>query len=280
MSLQYEGQMKAILVPLSDTSGMPSMVRCASRVGQIFGGQIEGAYVRAEPSVILASDDTGATTPALIESFEREDAARAERLQQAFLDACGDNGIRGNSSVSEIGGAGGGLGGYGRLFDLIVVGRPGREADSPPMTTLETALFDTGRPLLIAPPSAPETLGKNIVIAWNGSSETARTIGLAMPFLLKAEKVTVVTVDTGVVTGPDGGGIVTYLARHGIQADRDDVAAGSRAAGEAMLDEAYKLGGDMLIKGGYTRSRLRQTIFGGPTSHILANAEIAVFMEH
>ena len=148
------------------------------------------------------------------------------------------------------------------------------------MTTLETALFDTGRALLIAPPIAPPTVSQNAVIAWNGSSETARTIALAMPLLRKAQKVTVVTVDTGVVTGPDGGGVVTYLERHGIKAERDDVAAGSRGAGEAMLDEAHKLGGDLLVKGGYTRSRLRQTIFGGPTSHILANAEIPVLMAH
>ncbi len=272
--------MKAILVPLSDTSGMPSMVRCAARVGQMFDGVVEGAYVRAEPSVILASDDTGATTPALIESFEREDAARAQRLQQAFMEASGKEGGDQRTIVTEIGGAGGGLGGYGRLFDLIIVGRPGRDSDSPPMTTLETALFDTGRALLIAPPIAPPTVSQNAVIAWNGSSETARTIALAMPLLRKAQKVTVVTVDTGVVTGPDGGGVVTYLERHGIKAERDDVAAGSRGAGEAMLDEAHKLGGDLLVKGGYTRSRLRQTIFGGPTSHILANAEIPVLMAH
>lgn len=272
--------MKAILVPLSETSGMPSMVRCAAEVGQKFQSFIEGAYIRAEPSVILASDDTGATTPALIESFEREDAARAQRLQDQFLTACRQQGVGEQSSVTEIGGVGGALGGYGRLFDLIVVGRPGREADSPPMTTLETALFDTGRVLLIAPPSTPASVGRNVVIAWNGSSETARTIALALPLLEKAEKVTVVTVDTGVVTGPDGGGIVTYLGRHGIKAERDDVAAGSRGAGEAMLDEAQKLGGDLLVKGGYTRSRLRQTIFGGPTSHILAHAEIPVIMAH
>ncbi|MCA8928549.1 MAG: universal stress protein [Alphaproteobacteria bacterium] len=267
-------------MPLSETSGMPSMVRCATLVGARFESFIEGAYIRAEPSVILASDDTGATTPALIESFEREDMARAERLQQQFLSACRDQGTGSQALVTEISGVGGGLGGYGRLFDLIVVGRPGREADSPPMTTLETALFDTGRVLLIAPPQAPASVGRNVVIAWNGSSETARTIALSKALLRHAEKVTVVTVDTGVVTGPDGGGIVTYLERSGIKAERDDVAAGSRGAGEAMLDEAQKLGADLLVKGGYTRSRLRQTIFGGPTSHILANAEIPVIMAH
>ena len=270
--------MKAILVPLSDTSGMPSMTRCAGLVASAFDSVVEGAYVRAEPSVILASDDTGATTPALIESFEREDQARAQRLQESFMATCQAEGVGERARVSEIGTVGGGLGGYGRLFDLIVVGRPGRKADSPPMTTLETALFDTGRALLIAPPTAPAILGKNVVVAWNGSSETARTIALAMPLLAKAEKVTVVTVDTGVVTGPDGGGVVTYLERHGIAAERDEVAAGSRGAGEAMLEEAQKLGGDVMIKGGYTRSRLRQTIFGGPTNYILAHATLPVVM--
>ena len=259
---------------------MASMVKSAVLVGQQFGSVIEGAYTRAEPSVILASDDTGATTPALIESFEREDTARADRLQQQFLSACRENGAGEQALVTEIGGVGGGLSGYGRLFDLIVVGRPGREADSPPVTTLETALFDTGRALLIAPPRVPASIGGHVVIAWNGSSETARTIALALPLLQKAERVTVVTVDTGVVTGPDGGGVVTYLDRNGIKAERDDVAAGSRGAGEAMLDETRKLGGDVMVKGGYTRSRLRQTIFGGPTSHILANAEIPVIMAH
>ncbi len=259
---------------------MLSMLRCAAKVAGQFSSFIEGAYVRAEPSVILASDDTGATTPALIESFEREDAARAQRLQETFMATCRAEGIGDNAAVSDISGAGGGLGGYGRLFDLIVVGRPGREAESPPMTTLETALFDTGRVLLIAPPRPPDTVGQNVMIAWNGSSETARTMALSIRLLKQAEKVTVVTVDTGVVTGPDGGGIVTYLSRHGITAERDDVAAGGRGAGEAMLDEARKLGSDMMIKGGYTRSRLRQTIFGGPTSHILANATMPVIMSH
>jgi len=41
-----------------------------------------------------------------------------------------------------------------------------------------------------------------------------------------------------------------------------------------------EVGGDLLIKGGYTQSRLRQMIFGGATSQILAHAEIPVLMAH
>jgi nucleotide-binding universal stress UspA family protein len=40
------------------------------------------------------------------------------------------------------------------------------------------------------------------------------------------------------------------------------------------------VGADLLIKGAYTQSRLRQMIFGGATSHVLAHARLPVFMAH
>ena len=39
-------------------------------------------------------------------------------------------------------------------------------------------------------------------------------------------------------------------------------------------------GCDLLVKGAFTQSRLRQMIFGGATSHILAHAELPVLMAH
>jgi len=67
------------------------------------------------------------------------------------------------------------IGSYGRTFDLIVLGRPGRAPQDPRMPPLEAALFDSGRPVLIAPPSAPKTIGRNVLVAWNASIEQART---------------------------------------------------------------------------------------------------------
>jgi nucleotide-binding universal stress UspA family protein len=40
------------------------------------------------------------------------------------------------------------------------------------------------------------------------------------------------------------------------------------------------MGCDLLLKGAYTQSRLRQMVFGGATSHILANAPLPVLMAH
>jgi nucleotide-binding universal stress UspA family protein len=148
------------------------------------------------------------------------------------------------------------------------------------MSILEAALFEGGRPILIAPPNVPEKMGKNVVIAWNGSTETARTIAFSMPFLIKAEKVTVISIDGFGVAGPSTAEVARQLQRNGIPASSKDCPASDRRAGPAFLQEAAELGADLLVKGAYTQSRVRQMIFGGATDHILSNAELPVLMSH
>jgi nucleotide-binding universal stress UspA family protein len=53
-----------------------------------------------------------------------------------------------------------------------------------------------------------------------------------------------------------------------------------RLTGEVILAHAKALGCDLLIKGAYTQSRLRQIIFGGTTRHILSHTELPVLMAH
>jgi nucleotide-binding universal stress UspA family protein len=171
-------------------------------------------------------------------------------------------------------------GSRGRVFDVTVVGRPGTTATSPHMSTLETALFESGRPILIAPPKAPERLGEIVTIAWNGSTETARAVAFAMPVLKRAGRVVVLVIEGVGVPGPSGEDVARYIQRHEVQCQTITVARGSRAAGAAMLEEAVAAGSDLLIKGAYTQSRLRQMIFGGATSHILSAAELPVFFAH
>jgi nucleotide-binding universal stress UspA family protein len=45
-----------------------------------------------------------------------------------------------------------------------------------------------------------------------------------------------------------------------------------------LLATAQSLGCDLLIKGAYTQSWLRQMIFGGATQHVLENAMIPVLL--
>jgi nucleotide-binding universal stress UspA family protein len=173
-----------------------------------------------------------------------------------------------------------GIGEYGRIFDAIVVGRPGPQPRQPRRSTFEAALFETGRPVLIAPPRPLETLGETIVIVWNGSTDTARTIAFAMPLLTRAKDVVVLNVPGSRLPGPTEEQVAKSLRRHGAPARVVLIGEAAKSAGAALLEAAAMLGADLLVKGGYTRSRLRQFIFGSVTSEILASANLPVFMAH
>ncbi len=81
-----------------------------------------------------------------------------------------------------------------------------------PESVFETALFDSGRPVLVVPQGFSGTVGKRILFAWNGSTESARAISLAMPVLSGAEAIDVLSVDGAMVPGPTSAEIAQSLA--------------------------------------------------------------------
>ena len=172
------------------------------------------------------------------------------------------------------------IGSYGRVFDLIVLGRPGRAPENPRMPPLEAALFESGKPVLIVPPLAPKAIGKNVLVAWNGSTEQAHTNAYALALLRMAEQVTVLTVEGSFTPGPSGEEAARHLRRNGIKARALTVKPGARGAGACILEQADALGCDLLVKSAYTQSRLRQMIFGGATRDILGNAGLPVLLAH
>jgi nucleotide-binding universal stress UspA family protein len=147
------------------------------------------------------------------------------------------------------------------------------------MDPVQVALFESGHPVLIAPPSPIQDIGTNVLIAWNCSTEQARATTFAIPILQKANHVTVLTVEGGTaVPGPGAEQLCGYLQSHGITTKSMTTNLDGHTTGEAILATAKSLGCDLLIKGAYTQSRLSQMIFGGATSHILAQATLPVLM--
>jgi nucleotide-binding universal stress UspA family protein len=282
--------MKTILVPFEESDGIESVLETSYLTAKRFGSYIEGVYVQPALPAIASADGFGVVTPAFVEKYELEDRARIQEAENYFNDFMKTRGVAGEepSSPSDkpsavwqnVGPSEDYVGHRGRLFDLVAVGRPVHGAPVPSMHTLESALFESGRPILIAPPKAPTVVGENIVMSWNGSTETARTITFAMPFLLKAKTVTVISITDFMTPGPTGQEIAKHLQRNGIAATAVDSEMNKRDIGEAMLGEAMAVGADLIVKGAYTHSRLRQMIFGGATSHILTNAEVPILMAH
>lgn len=285
--------MKSILVILEDSSVLPAVLETALLAARRFDSYIEGLRVRAVlTGVIAAGADGGlAVTPDLEESFEREQRQATSRVRTLFDDFMREksvplapaDGVPAGLSARRVETEAVGTDIFarrGRVFDLAVVGRPVHGGAAPAISTLEALLFESGRPILIAPPQAPSTLAEKIVVAWNGSTETARAVAFAMPFLAQAAEVHVLAIINGTAHGPSVAQAAEHLRRNGVAAVADEVAAEGRAVGVAILDECARLGADLLVKGAYTQSRLRQMIFGGATSHILGAAELPVFMTH
>src|SRR5438874_2846434 len=173
------------------------------------------------------------------------------------------------------------VGSYGRAFDVIVMSRPDADTAGPYDRAIESALFESGRPVLLVPPAAAKQIATNIMIHWNGSTEQARANAFAMPLLHLADRVTVLTVVGGQeVPGPSADDVLRQLQHNGIAAKPVRVKLGDRDTGEAVLDAARAEGCDLLVKGAFTRNRLRQMIFGGATSHIMEQADLPVLMAH
>ena len=82
------------------------------------------------------------------------------------------------------------------------------------------------------------------------------------------------------VPGPTGEQLCRYLQLSRVPAKPLTVGLDGRLTGEAVLAHASALSCDLLIKGAYTQSRLRQFILGGTTRYILTNALLPVLMAH
>ena len=169
---------------------------------------------------------------------------------------------------------------HGRLADLIAVAKPDRDRNLG-QNTLKSALFHSGRPVLMCPPaqSAPETLGAKVTMAWNGSAEAARALSQSREVLRAADKVWILSNGSDAGPGTSSDDVVAYLALHGITAEVSAFSA-KRKLGAELLRVSADLGADMMIMGAYGDSHERETVFGGNTQTIVDTAELPVLLNH
>ena len=166
----------------------------------------------------------------------------------------------------------------GPVSDLIVVSRPRAKGGKIARLFMRAALLNSARPVLVLPQSGVPVVGKHISIAWNQSTEAAQAIAAAMPLLRLAEQVSIITCGAERGVGPKSTQLATYLRFWGVKAER----IRTRGSDDARaIVKAYKeTRSDLLVMGAYSRSRLRQRVFGGVTEFMLYQTNIPVLMLH
>ena len=282
--------MKTILLPFQDDNIAEAALETAHLIANRYNAHIEGLFVLPQPQIIAGE---GIALPGVYLTQMAEDGRKlADAAHERFTGYLNshDLGLKDIKEPSDTASASWQemeglesqiIGDRGRLFDLVVIGRTTKYYAGDWNIICEAALFESGRPVLIAAESLPEKLGENVVIVWNCSTECARTVSMSMDLLRDAKEITVATTLSAMVPGPSGGEMVDHLKRHGLNARGHEIESdGQAAAGVAALKFADEIGADLMVKSAYTHTRLRQMIFGGATREILSNAKIPVLMAH
>lgn len=171
----------------------------------------------------------------------------------------------------------------GRSADLLVLGRPGTDPENAAPATIHAAIHDCARPVMVAPPDPRARRLSSVVIAWNGSAQAARAVEYALPFLVRADKVTILIAGAT----PEAVNVpllVRHLGRHGIAATVDAIDPGAvsgRARGRALLGYTSDKNVDLLVMGAYGRGQLSGFLgLGGATGKVISSCPVPVLMAH
>jgi nucleotide-binding universal stress UspA family protein len=285
--------MRVILVPLVGDPDDAAGLAAAYAVARPFRAHIDGMFMRPDPVEAIINLE-GEATPELIGTVTRASTAtwdaRSNLARQAFdgARAAADAALAchptGTDSVTAewreiMGGSAVVLPVEGRLADLIVFGGVHPKGSAHRRRMFEVALLHAARPLLLVPEEVPDTIGTTIALAWNGSEESARAVAGALPLLHNAEQVHVLTAASPRTEVERADGLVRYFGWHGVPCERHAMYPDNQV-GAALLGRARELGADLLVMGGYGRSRVSELVFGGVTRTVLGQYDLPVLLAH
>ncbi len=281
---------RSILALIDGGPNSRCALKAAIRVGQAFNAHVEVLHVEQPvnpivPMLPAAGIDT------VIDALEHETKQRTAKANALFQELCIDAGVSvidPEDSRTEgctfswrlvSGHDNPELARRGRLCDLVVMARADETDGGVDSAILEAALFDTGRPVLIAGEQKSDYQHGRCAIAWDGSREAAQSIGSALPFLAQAGEVVILSViDEAPAT--DASGLLNYLQRHEIAGKAVTVKRSGRSIADALKSEIDTRHIDLVIMGAYGHSPIEEFLFGGVTRDMLMEDQIPLLLAH
>ena len=271
-------QIRSILLHLDATSASVGRLAFAHALADRQGARVTALFgVRPDTDQVAFAYSAGAAISAA-ERGETPHLRERERLRAllagrepecTWCDVVGDTLV--HAIVAES-----------IYADLLVLGQQDDdEPGGPPPGFVEAAILQSGVPAIVVPyPHRQETLGERVLVAWNGSAQSARALKAALPLLRLASRVHVASWARHLPVAPFSGlDVHAWLHRHGVAARvhlREPSAHVDKALAQLAVDERA----DLVVMGCYGHSRLREQVFGGVSRGALATLPVPILMAH
>ena len=273
-----------ILVVVENAAVVPQRVAPAAALATRLGARLTGLFASGFPVTAAYGDVSGweQLVDAYLEAQRREAAAAGA----AFREALTKDKLAGDWIFRESDETGSAIA-EAALYDLVVVGQPNPDAGLTGAIGLrpEEIVLGCGRPVLVVP-YAGEFLdiGREILVAWNGSRESSRALHDAMFLLPEAESVTLIEIDPpapgAAAPAASAAQVAAALTRRGIAAKAETETAGDIGVSDLLLSRAADLDADLLVMGAYGHSRMREFVLGGVSRDIFRHMTVPVLMSH
>jgi len=273
---------KDILVNLSVGKARDVAGEFAISTATLFDAHVSAVAFAYEPPIGGSVFD--GISPSIVDGWRADRKAEADKARQTFDDGARRAGVAADSRIiaERIADVGPIFGVLARSHDISVLAQAKPDDDFAESRAIESALFESGRPVLLVPYIQTAGIKLDRVMAcWDGSRSAARAINDALPLLQKAGKIEVV-----MVAHKDrrndlrGLSITEHLARHGSNVELKSIVAPDSDAANVILSHAADSSADLIVMGGYGHTRLRELVLGGVTREMLKAMTAPVLMSH
>jgi nucleotide-binding universal stress UspA family protein len=287
---------KTILVPATGGIADNAVFASALAVARPFAAHLDFLHVRldgAAMAVTMSSEGGGSVmVGGLIERLDEEAESREKQARALFDQFCLSEDLLVADTPSgppdrptaqwlrQIGLESYWVAEHGRATDLIVIGRAA-DGEGVAPETIETALLESGRPVLIPPTQAMTSVPENVVIAWKATREAAHAVTAALPLLTLAKHIRILTVaEEEDLSSEEGAELMRNLRWRGLNVSAERLQPDGHSPADALIAAAAEQQA-LLVMGGYGHSRLREWVFGGFTRHVLQTAaQVPVLIVH
>ncbi|HEX7657398.1 MAG TPA: universal stress protein [Sphingomonas sp.] len=267
--------MKNVLLLIHDDVGQEARLQCALDLTRAIGGHLTCVDVSILPRFMDDYISMGGDVLLVADEQAREARNRARVEARLAQEDVPWNWIDVTGELSDC------MRKAARLSDVIVVNAKLDHFPHREMAHLAGELIvKSGRPLLAVPQHAKRMdLVGPAMIAWDGSPAAEAAMRASLPLLALADSVTLIEIEDGSVKLP-AETAAAYLSRHWLKPVVRRVPAIADDVGTVLLNEARAGNAAFMVMGGFTHGRLIESVFGGVTRQMFAEADIPLFLAH